>query len=606
ALLAPLMVLPSVISVGGLPPSHMRSLGMVPLIFVLVALGAEWWFERLQGWFGRRIPRARHAAPLQGIMLLVIGVLLVGGVLVGDLYFRWAARAELFYETDADLAAAAHWLVDQHVAAGTPVYVAAHDKGHPTVMIEPVPPVTWIGTDSIFRPAPGETGLYIFPHSAPPPSAWLGWLEPGAIADLPLAPDGQPAFWAFRVSGDAPLPVSASPLSAHNRYLSFAGLDAPALESGTSGSISMAWRVDQPPPFGDLTPLLTLEDAHGSLISRSEAYMAGTNDWRAGETLIQRVSVTIPPATPPGSYILRIAWIERSDDSYASYLDASGGQGAVWAQIGTLAVTRPAVFPDPSVLPIAVRQEVEIAPGVRLLGWSAPPESLRPGETLPITLYWQALAPARPPFMLHALLRSAQGDTLLWAGQPVDDRYSAEQWAQGEVLADPLRWTIPRELPAGAYTLLLESGGNSVTMGVLDIAGVARLFNPPAVDQRLDTNFGDQVLLYGAQIERTDNRLSVQLVWQALDAPNRDYKVFVHAVDASGVILAQDDAMPQANTYPTRLWLPGEFVPDSYQLPQVEGVVALRIGLYDPDDGARLSVLAANGTIVGDYIEIRL
>ncbi|MEP7292619.1 MAG: hypothetical protein ABI835_12610, partial [Chloroflexota bacterium] len=33
ALLAPLMVIPSVISVGGLPPSHMRSLGMVPLIF---------------------------------------------------------------------------------------------------------------------------------------------------------------------------------------------------------------------------------------------------------------------------------------------------------------------------------------------------------------------------------------------------------------------------------------------------------------------------------------------------------------------------------------------------------------------------------------------
>ncbi len=42
ALLAPLMVIPSVISVGGLPPSHMRSLGMVPLIFVLVGVGAEW------------------------------------------------------------------------------------------------------------------------------------------------------------------------------------------------------------------------------------------------------------------------------------------------------------------------------------------------------------------------------------------------------------------------------------------------------------------------------------------------------------------------------------------------------------------------------------
>ena len=48
ALLSPLMVIPSVISVGGLPPSNTRSLGMVPLIFVLVAIGAEWvviWLE---------------------------------------------------------------------------------------------------------------------------------------------------------------------------------------------------------------------------------------------------------------------------------------------------------------------------------------------------------------------------------------------------------------------------------------------------------------------------------------------------------------------------------------------------------------------------------
>ncbi|MFN8563694.1 MAG: hypothetical protein U0703_19230 [Anaerolineae bacterium] len=36
-------------------------------------------------------------------------------------------------------------------------------------MIEPVPPITWLGTDSLFVPPPGTTGLYIFPHSAPPP-----------------------------------------------------------------------------------------------------------------------------------------------------------------------------------------------------------------------------------------------------------------------------------------------------------------------------------------------------------------------------------------------------------------------------------------------------
>ena len=53
-------------------------------------------------------------------------------------------------------------------------------------------------------------------------------------------------------------------------------------------------------------------------------------------------------------------------------------------------MTRPAAFPDPDAMPMGVRQPIEIAPGVTLLGWDAPPQSIRPGETLPLTLYWQA------------------------------------------------------------------------------------------------------------------------------------------------------------------------------------------------------------------------
>ncbi|MBC7813519.1 MAG: glycosyltransferase family 39 protein [Burkholderiales bacterium] len=47
ALLSPLMVIPSVISVGGFPPNHMRSIGMIPLLFVLVAVGAEWVLSKI-------------------------------------------------------------------------------------------------------------------------------------------------------------------------------------------------------------------------------------------------------------------------------------------------------------------------------------------------------------------------------------------------------------------------------------------------------------------------------------------------------------------------------------------------------------------------------
>ncbi|MFN8563693.1 MAG: hypothetical protein U0703_19225 [Anaerolineae bacterium] len=125
ALLSPLMVIPSVISVGGLPPNHLRSLGMVPLIFVLVAVGAEWalgWLEVGLARFRRGfepsaatpLPPTKGVAnqpgrsrPFSGslgisvagglnrqrriLTIVIVLTLFVGGYLVGDLYFRWAA-----------------------------------------------------------------------------------------------------------------------------------------------------------------------------------------------------------------------------------------------------------------------------------------------------------------------------------------------------------------------------------------------------------------------------------------------------------------------------------------------------------------------------------
>jgi hypothetical protein len=532
---------------------------------------------------------------------MIVLVLLVGGVLVGAEYFAWARDPALFYEEDADLSLAANWLIASH-RDGEPIYLAARDKGHPTVMIEPVPPITWLGTDSVFAPPPGETGLYVFPRSAPPPADWAAWLAPGAVPGLPLGPDGQPAFQAFRITGGGALPVDAPRFDARSAYLTFAGYSAAPVVAGSSGSISMAWRIDATPPAADFTPLLSLEDASGSQVYRGDAYMAGTDEWRAGETLIQRMSVTVPPATPPGEYAVKIAWVGRASSEYATYVNSGGESGAVWAQIGTLTVTRPAAFPDPVTLPIGVRQPTEVAPGVTLLGWDAPPQSIRPGETLALTLYWQASGAARLAFTLQALL----GDATLWTGQPVGDRYPADQWADGEVLADRVLWTVPRETAPGDYPLSVAAGETAVTLGTVTVAGVPRRFDAPPVEHVTNVNFGDQVLLYGYSVQRYDDQLSLVIVWIALHNTSTNYKIFIHLVNRDGVILAQHDAMPQANTYPTSLWLSGEYVIDSHELPVLPNGFALRVGLYSPETAVRLPRVGQSQAEADDYFVIAL
>ncbi len=534
---------------------------------------------------------------------LLVAVLLVGGCFTGDLYFRWARDPVLFYETDADLALAARWLIAQPVT-GEPIYLAALDKGHPTVMIEPVPPITWLGTDSLFAPPPGQTGLYIFPRRVSIPADWAAWLAPGKLDGLPLGPDGQPAFAAFRISGDAPLPLPPTTISARNPDLTFAGVDAPAIAAGDRGQLTMGWRVSQPPDVSDLTPLLQIEDQQGDLIYRGDAYMAGTDGWRAGETLIQRLNVTIPPATPPGDYTVNIAWVERASNHYLSYLNQQGGQGGIWAQIGSLTVTRPATFPDPVALPIGIRQPTQVATGVTLLGWDAPPTSLRPGESLPLTLYWQASGDQRAAITLTADLSGANGAARLWQGQPIADRYPANQWAAGEVLADRERWTIPRDLAAGNYNIVLKIDEKILNVGSLSVAGTARIFAPPPVEHVVKVNFDNTILLYGYTIKTDSEQFYIEIVWQALNNINSDYKVFVHLVDSGGVILAQRDAMPQANSYPTSWWLHGEYVVDTYQLPVPNVGYSVQVGLYSPQDGTRLPVLDAAGHIHGDYTEV--
>jgi hypothetical protein len=241
-LMAPLMVIPSIIALGGLPPNHMRSLGMVPLIFVLVAVGAEAALSAA----GRRWSSMRQIPMQAGI---IAGALLIGTVVTGVTYFDWAGRAGLFYQADGDLAAAADWLPD-HATPSDHIYIASFHREHPTVLIASDRPVTWLGFDSLFLPPPDETGLMIAAHNAPLPPSWLDWLSPYAVDDLPLGPDGTPAFMAYRLTGDLALPDEVAVASTtRTSLMTLSGFaDAPSA-SGATAIVTLIWRIDQTPPY---------------------------------------------------------------------------------------------------------------------------------------------------------------------------------------------------------------------------------------------------------------------------------------------------------------------------------------------------------------------
>ncbi|MGQ9584152.1 MAG: glycosyltransferase family 39 protein [Anaerolineae bacterium] len=163
-------------------------------------------------------------------------------------------------------------------------------------------------------------------------------------------------------------------------------------------------------------------------------------------------------------------------------------------------------------------------------------------------------------------------------------------WATGE--SDPDR-VVETWLDEHAYKAMDVWRGNVrfVTYAVPQEG--ASLESTP-----LDVRFGRAIRLRGYAMLTNQvapgDILQVTLLWEAMAAPSRRYKVTVQLLDEDSQVLAQRDAEPVGDTRPTDGWAPGERIEDHYGLfipfgtPPGQG--RLLVALYQPEDGQRLPV----------------
>ncbi len=88
---------------------------------------------------------------------------------------------------------------------------------------------------------------------------------------------------------------------------------------------------------------------------------------------------------------------------------------------------------------------------------------------------------------------------------------------------------------------------------------------------------------------------TVRVAWRVDQPPPVDYSVFVHLVDADGLIAAQHDTMPGGGLYPTSQWQPGESRVEAYPVTLPHTAFTPNhgrwaVGLYDAATGHRLPV----------------
>ncbi|MBP8863812.1 MAG: hypothetical protein KBH71_06160 [Anaerolineae bacterium] len=397
---------------------------------------------------------------------------------------------------------------------------------------------------------------------------------------------------AVRVTQGPSLPADA-PVLARFRDLTLHAVEAQQPDP-TTLRLKLHWSLAQRAPR-NWSLSLRLLDADGRQLSQVDlqpgyGYLP-TTLWQAGELVTDYPTLSLPEGLAPGDYTLHVI----------SYLEATmetGGEVELPIRLTGVTVRDP----RERCCEWQYREEQTLcaAGGVTLIGLALP-EAHPEGAALEFTAEWYAAALPSADLTARWEALDAAGNGVATREGPLAPGSRTSAWPRFAWVRAPVTLALPPLLPDGPYTLrltLLAEGAISQTceLGVLNIAPRPRSFTLPAPTYPQQAAFGDEIRLLGYDLSRDADTLRVTLWWQAQTVPARDYKRFVHVLAASGEILAQDDAMPRAWTYPTSWWAAGEVVSETVTLPAPPGDYRLGVGWYDGDTGVTLPAAAADGT----------
>jgi hypothetical protein len=213
------------------------------------------------------------------------------------------------------------------------------------------------------------------------------------------------------------------------------------------------------------------------------------------------------------------------------------------------------------------------------------------GQTLRLGVSWHWPGGARPDsdYWLFGHLLDTNGRVI---GQKDVPLRPTVGWIPDEQIVSWIDVPVPTGTPAGRYVLELgmyDSRGARTNLADDEgkPAGRSVVIQPvvvppapaatPGALVSANARFGDEIELTGFRAEPSGE---VILQWRALTRPAHDYTIFVHALDASGKLVAQADGEPAGGSFPTGVWQPGETMLDTHRLTLAPGRYRIEVGLY--------------------------
>jgi hypothetical protein len=363
--------------------------------------------------------------------------------------------------------------------------------------------------------------------------------------------------------------------------------------------VDLQWLILEP-PTGQYQAILRMRDDTGLIWSENEVphlyafnVLPPTNEWAPGETYWDRRELSLLSGTPPGGYDITLSLFDLERMQPLTFFSKQGESLGVERHIGTVTVVSTDVAH--TFVPMNLIRTMLPRVGLYLIGFDTAVSEAIPGQSIPITFYWQAGEQASSEEKISLDLVSAEKQIVhAWRLPPVADYYPPQMWQAGERLRGQQMVLLPQGLDSGAYAFAIAG----VTVGEINITTPHRLWEEPEMETAVSTTFADIISLVGYSFSR--NQLT--LVWQAVSQIPENYHVFVHVVDTAGSIITQSDGIPARWQRPTTTWANQEYILDIHtlDLPEDQGGLWLRIGLYQVETGIRLQ------SGVREFVEIKL
>jgi len=324
-------------------------------------------------------------------------------------------------------------------------------------------------------------------------------------------------------------------------------------------------------------------------------------------------------------------WVPRTWRRY--WMGALVGFMFVFTVASPFYVIKPAYarprYIRPEMVPASARMDpIYHDDLMRVVGAEIQQDTVTPGETLWLTVYWEPLRHFRRDYSVFVHVLTPDGrvigqvDTwpgmgtlptrLLRPGTVLPDRYPVliRHDAPVPTVARVNVGLFDRESQQGIPTFDADGNQMDNLIGWIRVLPRERPSVTPA--EPLDFRLGNAIVLDGFDLSsaqvRPGETVTVTLYWRATAPVNRSFTVFTHLEDDRRSVITQHDKTPLDGAWPTIAWEPGWPVVDRYQLPVPEdtppGFYPLLVGMYTLEDGVRLPVSPVTDAVVDNAIRI--